>query len=312
VLVHSDVFHTPVALIVFNRPSTTRRVFDAIAKMHPTKFLIVADGPRTESTSDEELCAQVRQIVQAVNWPCEVLTNFSDRNLGCQERVVSGLDWVFSLVEEAVILEDDCLPHPSFFQFCEELLARYRGDSRVAAISGTNFLAEHFKSEDSYYFSHIGGVWGWATWRSEWERYDRHLSAWPQNRRDGILGEIFSDPWTVEYWNRIFDAMYEKQTPSIWDYQWLYTHLINNSVTAVPRVNLVENIGFGPDSTNTHDPDPRLIVPRQAMTFPLTHPVRLVPLQSMDRKLQTLYSVPINQRIVRKVTRVARRIFRTS
>jgi hypothetical protein len=127
-----------------------------------------------------------------------------------------------------------------------------------------------------------------------------------------MLREIFADPWTAEYWNGIFDAMYEKRTPSIWDYQWLYTRLINNSVTAVPRVNLVENIGFGPDSTHTHDPDPRLIVPRGAMTFPLTHPLRLVPLQSMDRKLQTLYSIPINQRIVRKVTRVARRIFRTS
>ena len=180
----TDTFHTPVALVVFNRPQTTRKVFDAISKARPAKLLIVADGPRANMPGEDDLCASVPTIVQAVSWPCEVSTNYAADNLGCQERMVSGLDWVFSLVEEAIILEDDCLPNASFFPFCEQLLARYRGDSRVAAISGTNLLENYANTADSYYFSRLGGIWGWATWRSEWKRYDRYLKCWPENRRN--------------------------------------------------------------------------------------------------------------------------------
>jgi hypothetical protein len=307
----SETFQTPVALIVFNRPKTTRKVFDAIAEIRPSRLLIVADGPRPDRAGEDELCAQVREVVQAVNWPCEVLTNFAGRNLGCQERVVSGLDWVFSQVEEAIILEDDCLPGSSFFAFCEELLNRYRGDSRVAAISGTNFLEKYFKSEDSYYFSRLGGVWGWATWRSEWQRYDRHLKHWPYHRDEGTLSEIFSDPRAVAYWTQVFDKMYDKSGPNTWDYQWLYTHLVNHSVTAVPKVNLVTNIGFGTDATHTSQADPRLIVPSRTIVFPLRHPYGMIPLWSMDRRLQRLYSLPLGQRVTRKIHRLAAGVVRS-
>ena len=137
----SKTFETPVALFVFNRPATTRKIFEAVANVRPAKLLLVADGPRPGKPGESELCQQVRQIIGRVDWPCEVLTNFADKNLGCRERMISGLNWVFSHVEEAILLEDDCLPHPSFFPFCQQLLERYRGDSRVAYISGDNLIA---------------------------------------------------------------------------------------------------------------------------------------------------------------------------
>src|SRR3984957_7071371 len=151
--------NTPVVLIVFNRPEKTRLVFDAIAKVRPSTLLVIADGPRQDRPGENELCQEVRDIVQRGDWPGVVQTNLAATNLGCRERVISGLNWAFSLVEEAIILEDDCLPDPSFFQFCDELLAKYRGDPRVAAISGSNLVAEHIKTEDSYYFSQLGGIW---------------------------------------------------------------------------------------------------------------------------------------------------------
>jgi hypothetical protein len=303
----TDTFHTPVALVVFNRPQTTRKVFDAISKARPAKLLIVADGPRANMPGEDDLCASVRTIVQAVSWPCEVSTNYAADNLGCQERMVSGLDWVFSLVEEAIILEDDCLPNASFFPFCEQLLARYRGDSRVAAISGTNLLENYANTADSYYFSRLGGIWGWATWRSEWKRYDRYLKCWPENRRNRILGEIFGEASTEAYWTQVFDNMYEDAGRSIWDYQWLYTRLINNSLTVVPRVNLVTNIGFGPDSTHTGQFDPRLVIPSRAVGFPLRHPPNMVPLNSMDRRLQSVHSLPLHLKLRRKIASLANR-----
>jgi hypothetical protein len=305
----AKVFETPVALFVFSRPDTTRRVFDAIAGARPARLLLVADGSRPDRVGEAEACEQVRQIVSRVDWPCEVSRNFADSNLGCQERIISGLDWVFSLVEEAIILEDDCLPDPSFFPFCQEMLERYRGDSRVASISGTNLVEKYLNTEASYFFSHLGGNWGWATWRSEWQRYDRHLEDWPKFRGENLLAEVFDQPKAVAYWTKIFDMMHETRGPSAWDYQWLYTHLKNNALTVIPRVNLVANIGFGPGATHTAEVDARLTPPAKAMEFPLRHPFSFIPLRSADRHFQDLFSVSIFQRVSRKLRRIAGRLF---
>jgi hypothetical protein len=304
----ATTFETPVALFVFKRPDTTRRVFDAISKVRPGTLLLIADGPRQHVQGEIEGCRQVREIVARIDWPCEVYQNFSDTNLGCQERIISGLNWTFSLVAEAIVLEDDCLPDVSFFPFCRELLERYRGDSRVCAISGTNLVEKHLKIEDSYYFSRLGGNWGWATWRSEWQRYDRHLSGWVQLKREGMLSELFDDPKVVAYWTRVFDDMYQNNGRNAWDYQWVYTHLKNNALTIIPRVNLVANIGFGPGATHTAGPDTRLTPRVSTMLFPLRHPQCFVPLRSADRRFHDLVESPLSQRILRILCRISNRL----
>jgi hypothetical protein len=303
-------FGTPVALFVFRRPDTTRRVFETIAQIRPARLLLIADGARPGNPGEAEACQQVREIVSQVDWPCEVSTNFAESNLGCQERMISGLNWTFSLVEEAIILEDDCLPDASFFPFCRDLLNRYRGDSRIAYISGTNLVGKHLKTDASYFFSQIGGIWGWATWRSDWQRYDRHLRDWPSVKSENLLSEIFDQPKAVAYWTGIFDAMHGNKGPNTWDYQWLFTCLKNNSLIAVPSVNLVANIGFGMGATHTVGADSRLMPSVAAIEFPLRHPSSFIPLRSVDRHLQDLFSMPIFQRIVYKIRRVANRILR--
>jgi hypothetical protein len=276
-------FETPVAMFVFRRPDTTRRVFEAIAAIRPKCLLLVADGARSNKPGEEEACRQVREIISRVDWTCEVLTNFSACNLGCKQRMISGLDWVFSLVEEAILLEDDCLPLPSFVPYWQDLLQRYREDDRVAYISGVNLVGKYLHTTDSYFFSEIGGIWGWATWRTEWQRYDRHLTDWKTIKKENLLAEIFSDPKAVAYWTHIFDAMHENRGPDTWDYQWLYTCLKNHSLTAVSSVNLIENIGFGPDATHTVNEDARFNLPTVAIEFPLKHPTAFIPLRSIDR-----------------------------
>jgi hypothetical protein len=274
-------------------------------------LLLVADGPRQDREGEAEACRQVREIVAHVDWPCEVFRNFSESNLGCQERMISGLNWVFSLVEEAIILEDDCLPDPSFFPFCQELLERYRGDDRIAYISGDNFVQSYTKPGDSYYFSRIGGTWGWATWRSEWRRYDRHLSDWPELRKQRMLEEIFDEPKAVGLYTRIFDAMYEKRGPDTWDYQWLYTNLKNNSIAIVPNVNLIANIGFGEGATHTIGADPRFMLPECPIEFPLRYPSSFAPLRSLDqRRVQDMFPPSRVWRILKIIRRVAGRFIR--
>jgi hypothetical protein len=225
--------------------------------------------------------------------------------------MISGLNWVFCLVEEAIILEDDCLPDASFFPFCQELLERYRGDDRIAYISGCNLVERYLNTNASYFFSQIGGIWGWATWRSEWQRYDRHLSEWPKLRDENMLSEIFDEPKAVAHWTRIFDEMHENRGPNTWDYQWLFTCLKNNSLTAVSSANLVANIGFGQGATHTTQEDARFMLPATPMEFPLRHPSSFIPLRSMDRRrVQDMLSVPLFHRLSRKGRRVAARLFR--
>jgi hypothetical protein len=305
-----EPLQTPVAFFVFKRPDTTRRVFDAISKARPTKLLLIADGPRGDRAGEAEACRQVRDIVDRVDWPCEVYKDFSQLNLGCGQRMISGLNWVFSLVEEAIILEDDCLPDLSFFTFCQELLEKYRGNERVAYICGDNFVERYMKPGNSYYFSQIGGIWGWATWRSEWLRYDRHLSDWPKLRDQGVLEELFDEPKVIRHFTEIFDAMHENRGPDTWDHQWLYTTLKNNSLIVVPSVNLVSNIGFGEGATHTLREDRRCMIPASTIEFPLTHPHSFIPSRSLDRpRIRVMFSPSIPQRILDKIIRVARRLF---
>lgn len=304
-----ETFPTPIAFFAFNRPETTRRVFEAIAQVRPSRLLLVADGPREGRKGEAENCRQVLEILSQVDWPCEVTRNYSAKNLGCRERLVSGLNWVFLQVEEAIILEDDCLPAPSFFPFCRELLEKYRDDARIAYVCGCNLVESYTQVSDSYYFSRVGGIWGWATWRCEWQRYDRNLSHWPEIRKQGKLAEIFDDPKVVRYWSRIFDLMHEGKGPDTWDYQWLYTNLTNNSLTIVPSVNLITNIGFGEGATHTTQFDSRFVLGTGAIQFPLRHPSEFIPMRSLDRRrLRDMLPMSLPNRLSSRLRRVTGRL----
>lgn len=267
---------TPVALLIFNRPDTTQRVFDAIAKAKPTKLLVVADGPRDNRPGEAEKCAQTRAIIQKVDWDCEVITHFATSNMGCKMRVSSGIDWIFEQVEEAIILEDDCLPEQSFFRFCEEMLERYRDHERVSMVSGGNLQFGRTRGTGSYYFSRYTHIWGWATWRRAWQRYDREMKLWPAFREQGWLEAIFNKPGEQAYWRHSFDAVYEGSLDT-WDCQWTFAALIHGMLQIVPNVNLISNIGFGPGATHTHEIGIHANMPTQAMEFPLVHPDFVLP-----------------------------------
>jgi hypothetical protein len=285
---------TPVVLLVFNRPTHSEQVFSAVRRVQPERLLIVADGPRPGREGEATKCEQVREIVTAVDWDCEVLTNFAETNLGCAERVISGLTWVFEQTDSAIILEDDCLPGHDFFRFCEELIPRYKDDDRIGSITGTNFCGPS-PVPYSYHFSQISDVWGWASWRSSWQRYDRSLKDWPTIKASKFLFEIFQDEALVEYWIKIFDMMYSQKPERqiTWDYQWYYSNLINNCLTVMPTENLVKNIGFDPEATHTFASPGYQLPEIGRIEFPLRHPPGMVPIRSLDRRVQqTLFLRP--------------------
>jgi hypothetical protein len=271
---------TPVAFLIFNRPLLTRVVFAAIAQAKPKRLLVVADGPRFPE--EAEKCEKARAIIQRVNWDCEILTNFSETNLGCKRRVSSGLDWVFDTVEEAVILEDDCLPHPTFFRFCEELLDRYRDDQRIMMVSGDNYQLGEQQNEYSYYYSRYTHIWGWGTWRRAWHFFDANMTLWPEVKDSGWIDEIYETAAEADYRRNCFERTYSGAIDT-WDYAWSFACLIQNGLVIRPSTNLVCNIGFGPDATHTKGKSAIANFQRSRMAFPLRHPPYILRDSRSDR-----------------------------
>lgn len=296
-------FTTPVAFIIFNRPDTTERVFAEIAKARPPKLLVVADGARLDRPGEQDKVAQTRAIIDRVDWPCEVLTNYSEVNLGCKKRVSSGLDWVFETVEEAIILEDDCLPDPSFFRFCQEMLERYRHDQRVGMISGDNFQFGKTYGMDSYYFSKYVHIWGWASWRDRWVgSYDVEISSWKEIKEKGRVLELVGDAREVAYWTKIFERVWRGKIDT-WDYQWGFANWERNRVTCLPSVNLISNIGFGASATHTKTQSDMANIPTGSISFPLKHPSEFKANQQADRfTFKKCYEISIYARLLRKLS----------
>jgi hypothetical protein len=295
---------TAVAMLVFNRPELTRRVFDQVRLAKPEKLLIVADGPRAARNGEDELCRRTRDVLTtAVDWKCEVLTNCAAQNMGCRERVSSGLNWVFSQVDEAIILEDDCLPDPTFFPYCEELLARYRDDTRIMGISGCNFGCRPPRNQDSYYFSRYMHVWGWASWSRAWRHYDVKAQLWPELRDGGWLEDVLGDRRAVSYWSRIYQDLYDGLIDT-WDYQWQLTVWYHGGLVALPNRNLISNIGFSAGATHTTQNSPLANLPTAALELPVRHPRWIIRNSAADTATQNeVYNPGLLRRIERRLQR---------
>ena len=273
---------TALLFLVFNRPDTTAQVFEAIRKAKPLRLYVAADGPRRGREGEAERVGKVREIASAVDWPCEVKTLFRDENLGCKQAVSGAITWFFEQEEQGIILEDDCLPHPDFFTYCETLLDRYAHDERVSVITGNNFQNGQHRGDASYYFSKYNHCWGWASWRRAWKHYQGDLPFWPKWSTSGTWRQHAPDKVEERYWGTIFDRVRAEQIDS-WAYPWTASVWYHGGLTATPNVNLVSNIGFGPDSTHTASANSPLAGMATYAIGELTHPAAIVRDQSADR-----------------------------
>jgi hypothetical protein len=246
-------------------------VFAAIRQARPTRLYVAADGPRADRSGEADRCAEVRRIATAVDWPGELKILFREQNMGCRRAVSKGIDWFFEQVEEGIILEDDCVPDPSYFRFAQELLTRYRDDKRVMVIAGNHFHGAAHQPPYNYFFSRYPHCWGWASWRRAWQLYDREMSLWLALRdSDWLLGIGSGSRPFQRYWTDIFDQAYANKVDS-WAYRWLFSCWVQNGLAILPARNLVINIGFGEDATHTKGSN-SLELKLEALDFPLTHP----------------------------------------
>ncbi len=263
-----------VLFLVFNRPDVTARVFDAIRAARPPRLYLAADGPRAQRPAEADACAAVRRLVlDGIDWPCTVHTRLLADNRGCRRAVSEAISWFFEHEEAGIILEDDCLPEPTFFPYCETLLHHYRHDTRVMHLSGSTTLPGPARDPDySYYFSGHAAIWGWASWRRAWQYYDVNSALLPELGRKRYFWRRFLNAWEERQLLPPLWAAHRGQLDT-WDYQWSFAVLAQSGLSVTPAVNLVSNIGFGQAATHTANAShPWANLPTHALPLPLHHP----------------------------------------
>jgi hypothetical protein len=270
---------TPILFLIFNRIEQAKRVFSAIRLRKPKSLFISGDGPRAENEKEVLQCNMVREaIVNSIDWPCEVHTNFLKKNLGCKYAVSGAIKWFFENVENGIVLEDDCLPSPSFFDYCETLLRAYKDDSRVGMISGHNYFGKTSCRGD-YSIITTCGVWGWAAWRRAIEGYDPDRSALLERSSASVETLCLNKNAEAALLRNAMRAA--RNEIDTWDYQ-MCEHLITRGMlTIVPSINLIRNIGFELDSTHTAS------IPKWYIDefYNYSHPIRLSTVFKIDKRL---------------------------
>jgi hypothetical protein len=284
----------PVLFLIFNRPEPTRQVFETIRAYQPSKLYVAADGPRSEKTGEWRLCSDTREVLKQVDWECEVKTLLRDQNLGCGTAVSEAINWFFDQEEEGIILEDDCLPDPCFFTFCEEMLDRYRDHPEVGSVSGDNFLPRSLHIEQPYGFSKYVQIWGWATWRRFWKNYDFRLAGdWREWME--IIDRTNPVQNQSRYWFQIFKTL-QAGLIDTWDFQVMFSSWRHGLVHIFPSRNLVTNLGYSGDATHTNFQSPLANLHRESIkdyqvTLPVTVDVEIDNATFYFRFLESLTSV---------------------
>ena len=309
----------PVLFLIFNRPDVTRQVFSRIREAKPSRLFVAADGPREGNFDDLSHCEECRKIIFEVDWPCEVKTLFRNENLGCKLGPSNAISWFFESVSEGIILEDDCFPSDSFFQYTSELLIRYRNHKNIMSIGGCS-LGYDGPSKNSYGFCGIMNMWGWATWADRANLIDYSISSWSLRRSNlPFLIALARMGWSgapfrygiYKFWTMIFDKIVQNKLNTCWDYQWIYHGFMKRKISVFPTTNMIRNLGFGGNSTHTSDPKhPLGHLLEKNIQFPLVHPKSF----SLDKKYMKseIYErwVGIDLSIVKDLKLLARDLMR--
>lgn len=294
-----EMLKSPVLLIIFNRKKNALRVLESIRKYAPYRLYIAADGPRDDRSGELEKCISTREdILNAIDWECEVFTKFEKSNLGCDNAVPDAISWFFNKEDAGIILEDDCLPASDFFNYCHELLNLYKNDERIMHISGTNFMRGNTIGNASYFWSKQPLIWGWATWKRAWLKFDITMSNYQEFKSNELISSVSSDfifkKLRIFHFDKISKNNQKSYRKLAWDFTWSFCVYINNGLCATPNENLISNIGFDESATHArlaNDPDSNIPL---GVLKTLSHPSIFLPDCNADRyiwKNHHMYSV---------------------
>lgn len=317
----TNKFDIPIVLLIFKRKDKIKRIMERIAEVKPEKIYILADGPRNKDEKDDvEGCR--RQVESCITWPCEVVKNYSNKNRGVYENIGMGAKWVFEREENAIFLEDDNLPEISFFYFCKELIEKYRDDTRIVWICGTNYL-QKYEPEDgsSYVFTKHLMPCGWASWSNKFIRfYDGDLSLMNDKNLISRMRSQYENKRL--YSQQIRLARMEKgridsnRAPYSWDYQMEFSIRANNLYGISPKYNLIENIGVDNDSIHGGKDFSNVMTRRfctiksYPLEFPLNHPLTVISDRKYEKKVSKIILYPLSYRCKIRILGTIRKLFK--
>ncbi|PAW30084.1 hypothetical protein BKC07_04455 [Peribacillus simplex] len=317
----------PVLLIFFNRPEPLKKVFNSIRQARPSKLFLIQDGARKNRPDDEENINKCRKVVSEIDWECEIYTNYSESNLSCDPRVFSGISWAFQYVDRLIILEDDCVPSGSFFQFCAEILEKYKNDERIQMISGMNHIGEDTTNSDSYFFSQSGAGWGWATWKRAWEKVElqKDFDYLVDPHANKLMSNLFRTVAPKGYKNFTLLAQKKRliniQTGKVstWENAVGVSTFLQSQLVILPTKNLISNIGLTEDSTHAVNNMKKLSKGIQRvfnmetyeLEFPLKHPKFIIRDVEYEEKVRKIMNPNIIIKFYRRIETFLRKIIFT-
>lgn len=273
----------PVMICTFTRLDSVKHVLESVRHVKPPRMYLVSDGPRADHPEDAGKIAAVHEYLESsIDWDCEVYKNYAKSNMGCGRRMPTGVSWVFEHEDRAIFLEDDCVADISFYKYAQELLEKYKDNEEVMLISGNNQIAYLNSIDSSYGFSKQADIWGWASWKRAWDKYDWDISGWPNNKNNSCFKKYYTTK-TRWFFAAQWDLLY-KHGYDAWDYQFTYCLGVNNGYCIIPATNLVTNEGFSTDgSTHTQSMPEWMDQSRSSIEFPLKHPDEVAWSEQYDR-----------------------------
>lgn len=260
----------PVLFCTFKRLDTAKQVFEQIRKVKPQKLYLVSDAARPEVDGEQEKVQAVHDYVEShIDWECEVFRNYATTNMGCGRRIYSGINWIFEAEEQAIILEDDCVPQEGFFEYCQKMLAYYQNDEEILMIGGNNPIAHLYDNGKDYIFSHVPFMWGWATWKRAWKLYDYEMKSWKAEKKSQKVKNAFPLKRAYQFYAAHFDSLSTGKYNDVWDYQFMYTGISHEMLCILPSKSYVQNIGFIEESTHTKNAPKWICAEASPVEFPL-------------------------------------------
>jgi hypothetical protein len=241
---------SPILILAYKRPDTTMHLINALRQVKPKLIYISINIPDKKNILDSEKNNKVLEIIKNINWKCKIKIN-KKNNLDSYSSYKHAISWFFKIEKEGIILEDDLIPHKSFFIFCSKLLKKYRHNKTITHINGTSFIHPSNKNKKNlFFFSNFFFSWGFATWRRAIIKHDEQMLDWPKLKKSSFLKRVNNSNFFLSYWKKIFNDQYLNKLKA-WDYRWVYSNWKNKSLSIVPSVNLIKNIGFNKDATHT-------------------------------------------------------------
>ncbi len=275
--------NTPILLLLFNRPDSVKKLIQALEKKKPRNLFISIDGPRKNNQNDFKKITIIKKIISKINWKCKIQKKFNEENLGCKVAVITAINWFFDKNEYGIILEDDCIPSLDFFSFCEHNLIKYQNNNKVMQISGNNYLIDKKKCNDSYYFTTINDIWGWATWKRAWKHFNSDISEYDYATDYEMFFNYYKNKNIIKWMKIYFDNALNKEH-NIWSTQWTYSMIKNGGYTIAPRVNLVKNIGFDNLATTKNNKSFKLYNSVETRPLRITkEPEIIIPRYDLDK-----------------------------